>query len=52
VATALEQPPAELPETDSRSDVPTGPGVTSEMSLEEIRRDLEKRIAHEKEDNG
>jgi len=52
VATALEQPPAELPETDSRSDVPTGPGVTSEMSLEEIRRDLKKRIAHEEEDNG
>jgi cell division initiation protein len=51
VATALEQPPAELPETDSRSDVPKGPGVTSEMSLEEIRRDLAKRIAHEKEDN-
>ncbi len=52
VATALEQPPAELPETDNQSEVPTGPGVTSELSLEEIKRDLEKRIAHEKEDNG
>jgi hypothetical protein len=51
VATALERPPAELPENETARTVPTGSSITSEMSLEEIKRSLEKRIAEEKEKN-
>jgi cell division initiation protein len=57
VATVLEQPPTNLPENNagpvagSQPAAPSDPGVTSELSLEEIQRGLEERIAKGKEQN-
>jgi cell division initiation protein len=53
VATAIETPAEEVepdPPIQSRDSytVPAGPEITSEMSLEQIRRDLEMRMAREK----
>ena len=51
LATATEEIKSDRRRVEPASNAPRGPEVTSEMSLDQIRRDLERRMSREKKGN-